>query len=480
MGTDWWACTDMGAEYRYQELEKWLLAGIQAKRWRTGERLPSIRTLCKEKQLSKATVQHALQRLEARGLVQARPKAGYFVTRPTDDVKTPLSRAQTKAPQPVTVNELLHDIMRRGAAFDLKPASTEGDLPPGIVALHRSIGRELRKQRGGDYQYYDDPSGNLALREQLARHHAHRGWCLDVDELCMTSGCQHALFLALMATCQKGDVVAVESPGFYGTLQLLEQLQLQVVEIPTSTESGMDVDALEDALKRWKISACVLTPAFATPSGALMPEGARKHILALAEQYDLALIEDDIYADTAFDVVPEPLKAMDSGNRVILCGSFSKCLSRDLRLGWVSGARWHSRIVQLKLVTQLASSRYLQQGVANFMKQGGYAAHLRHQRGRLLKQRDQLLSLLMAWPIDLRFSQPQGGLAVWVELPTSVDVLKAYPKALNDGVVIIPGTLFSSSGQFTNCIRIGFLHQWTQDRVSALNRLPAYFDNCLG
>ena len=462
----------MASEYLYQKLENWLLQGIQQQRWRLGERLPSIRTLCREQGLSKATVQHALQRLEVQGLVESRPKAGYFVTLQPKTVKKPLSRSRIEAPRPVNVSELLLDIMRRSAAFDLLPDLHGGDLPPGIVALNRSIGRALRSQRGDDYQYYDDPTGDLALREQLTLHHSRRGWVVSPDELCITSGCQNALFLALMASCERGDVVAVESPGFYGSLQLLEQLELQVVEIPTSIETGIDISALEQVLKRWKIKACILSPSFATPGGALMPYDAKSRLLELAEQYDLAIIEDDIYAELAFGTVPDPLKALDRNDRVIMCSSFSKSLSRDLRLGWISGARWHARILHLKLVTQLASSRYQQQGVADFMEQGGFATHLRRQRHVYRERRDQLISYLHDWPCDLRVSLPEGGLAVWVELNDSVDTLASYAEALKQGVVITPGPLFSISGQFRNCLRISFAHSWDDRRVAALNRLP--------
>ncbi|WP_428035269.1 PLP-dependent aminotransferase family protein [Amphritea sp.] len=463
----------MTSDYLYQQLESWLLKGIEEQRWLMGDRLPSIRALCKQHGLSKATVQHSLQRLEAQGLLEARPKAGYFVALHAKTVKEPISRSRIEAPRPVTVSELLLDIMRRSAAFDLLPDLHAGELPAGIVTLNRSVARALRRQRGDDYQYYDIPAGDAGLREQLSLHLLRRGWQADIDELCITSGCQHALFLALMATCEKGDIVAVESPGFYGVLQLLEQLGLQVVEVPTSISTGMDIEALQEVLKRWKVKACIVSPAFSTPGGALMPTDARQRLLTLAEQYDLAIIEDDIYADTALGVVPDPLKALDQYNRVILCSSFSKSLSRDLRLGWISGARWHERIIKLKLVTQLSSSRYLQQGVAEFIADGSFAAHLRRQRHELRERRDRLIAHLRAWPGDLRISLPQGGLAVWVELPDGVDTLEAYPEALDRGVVITPGPLFSVSGQFRNCMRLSFSHPWDKRRVEALNVLSA-------
>lgn len=458
--------------YRYQQLEQWLLQGIIDGRWKLGDRLPSIRELCAQQDLSKATVQHALQRLEAQGLVEVRPKAGHFITLVPNATTPPRVMAKMEAPRSVNVSDLLLDIMGRSAAFDLLPELHAGDLPPGIVALNRAIGRALRRQRGADFQYYDSPAGDPALREQLGQMMAKRGWPVGVDELCITSGCQHALFLALLACCQRGDVVAVESPGFYGVLQLLEQLGLQVMEIPTSTATGMDIDALEEALARWNIRACVVSPAFATPGGALMSDVSRQRLMELADRYDLAVIEDDLYAESGFSKVPDTLKSLDENQRVIHCSSFSKVLSRDLRLGWISGARWHQRILHLKMVTQLASSRYLQQGVADYMKEGDLSAHLRRQRKVLRVQRDRLLASLHAWPVPVRVTVPQGGLAVWLELPDRVDTLAAYHRALAAGVVITPGPLFSASGEYANCLRISFAHPWDGRRIHALNRLP--------
>jgi len=462
----------LAQEYRYLQLEAWLLQCLKEQRWRPGERLPSIRNLCQEHGVSKATALHALQRLEAQGLVEARPKAGHFVSQQIPRAQAPLSRTRIEAPRPVTVSDLLLDIMRRSAAFDILPESHSGELPPGIVALNRAIGRSLRRQRGEDYQYYDEPAGDAGLREQLALHLSRRGLQVAPEHLCITSGCQHALFLALMASCKRGDVVAVESPGFYGVMQLIEQLELRVVEVPASSETGMDIDALEEVLRRWQVRACIVSPAFATPGGALMDDSAKRRLLALAEQYDLAVIEDDIYADTAFGAVPDPLKAQDIEERVILCSSFSKCLSRDLRLGWISGGRWHARILHLKLVTQLASSRFLQRGVAEFMADGGLTAYLRRLRIELRERRDHLLSLLQAWPGEVRVSAPQGGLAVWVELADTVDTLAIYPEALRAGVVITPGPLFSVSGKFRNCLRLSYAHPWTTAREAALKQLP--------
>ena len=468
--------TTMPADYAYSQLERWLLQELNNQRWVPGERLPSVRQLCHEKNLSKATVLHAFQRLEASGKIEARPRSGYFVCHtpaPTLSAR-PLQQATPPFPAPVNVSELFSDIMQRGAAFDLLPrdAQHQEQSTPGIEILNRSIGRALRQLQGATHQHYDEPAGYWPLRQQLALRYQKDGCSLAADDFCITSGCQHALFLALKACCNKGDLVAVESPGFYGVLQLLEQLELKVLEIPASPVTGMDLDWLETAAQQWPIRACVITPSFATPTGAAMPLEQQKKLLGLAEVLDFTLIEDDIYRDLAFYERRTPLKALDQQGRVILCGSFSKSLSRDLRLGWIHAGRWQSQVVQLKLVTQLASSRFVQQGLAAYLQDGHYDRHLRQRCAALQQNSKQLMAALAEhWPDGLHFSRPQGGLSLWAEWQQPLDTLQLYQPALEAGLVITPGSLFSASGQFRQALRLSFTHPCKGRRYQALENL---------
>jgi DNA-binding transcriptional MocR family regulator len=467
----------MGSEYRYRQLEAWLIEGIQKKRWNKGERLPSIRSLCADKSLSKATVLHAYQRLEANGLIEARPKSGYFVCASRPDRPLPETRSPVSAPVPVSVSDVVMDVMTRGAAFDLLPERQQREDNSHVVQLlNRHIGRALRLQRGASHQYYDEPAGHVELRELIAQRYSRLNCNLTTDELCITAGCQQALFLALMATCQVGDTVAVESPGFYGVFQLLEQLGLKALEIPSSAADGLQTQVLAEALTRWKIKACVVTPAFATPSGATLKHSAREELIHLANMHDFAVIEDDIYGDLGFFTRPEPLKALDTEDRVILCSSLSKNLSRDIRIGWISAARWHGKVKHLKLVTMLASSRFVQQGVVSFFKDGAYDAHLRKQREVLRYNCDQLVNYLNEhWPSDIKLSVPEGGLALWLQLPDNLNTLAHYNEALKEGIVITPGALFSAADHYHHCIRLSFAHPITQTREAALFRLGKLF-----
>lgn len=471
-------------QFHYQTIADDLRGQIAANRWMGGERLPSVRDLRRHYQRSTATILHALHLLEAAGLIEARPKSGYFVLAPkpstvgTRSISKHLPQpAPQQPPQPVTVPALFRDIMQRSAAFDILPGAPGANIPA-LPLLNRHIGRALRRQPQSRALYYNEPAGLKPLREEICHHYRQLGLPLEPRQLCITNGCQQSLFLALMACCQPGDTVAVESPAFYGVLQLLEHLQLQVVEIPASAADGMDIDALESALQRWPLRACVVTPAFATPSGACLPAASRRRLIALANHYELALVEDDIYGDLAFTHRPAPLKTLDSDDRVILCSSFSKSLSRDLRIGWISGGRWHDKITQLKLVTQLASNQTLQEGLASFMAEGHFRRHLRQYPLLLRQQRDQLISAIHRdWPTSTRFSVPDGGLALWLEMAAGTDTQAAYSQALAQGIVLTPGSLFTIANNFKRYLRLSFTHPLTPEREHALSCLAELLTN---
>ena len=459
-------------QYQYEIMARELEGKIREKIWIGGEKLPSIQKLTEQYQLSKNTVIHALHDLEASGLIEARPKTGYFVTRLFAQKSPKQIESATLAPMAVSLPGLFNDIMQRGAAFDILPDSPSNPPSNHIVTLNRYLNRAQRNHAQRKIMHYDQPLGSLDLRFQIKEHYRSVGLNITAADYCITAGCQNALFLALMASCQPGDNVAIESPAFYGVLQLLEQLQLNVIEIASSSTTGLDPHELENALQKWRIRACIVSPSFATPSGANMPAEHKKQLIELANRYDMTLIEDDIYGDLGFNERPPPLKAYDTQDRVILCGSLSKSLSRDLRLGWVAGGRWHSQISRLKLVTQLAHNQSIQQGVQAFMAEGHYRRHLSFYRQVLKRQRDQLIVCLQRyWPQSIRFSIPQGGLAMWVQVEPQVDTAQLYHQALHQGMVLTPGALFSASAYYQNYLRLSFAHPTVGARENAMRKL---------
>ena len=461
-------------EYLYQQLVRDITEEIRSGQRAVGERMPSVRALCQEKAVSKSTVLATYDRLEADGLISARPRSGYFVCAQQLESRQSLRRPSPSRPEstpvPITASQIMMDIMEKGAAFDLIAAT---DNSPGNDHLRRCMARAHRRQTNIEQMNYDEPAGSATLRQQLVQRLSQGASQVTADEMVITTGCQNALLLALMATTRRGDVVAVESPGFYGVFQLLEALGLKALELPSSADHGLSPEALELALQHWDIKALVVSPCYGTPTGACMPEIHKQRIIELIQARGIAVIEDDIYGDLGFSLQrPRTLHSYDTTGSVLLCSSFSKSLSRDLRIGWIVPGKYLDRVKQLKLITTLASSRSQQQGIGHFIKEGGLDRHLRLRRQQLQQQSQELLSLIPQYlPMAISCSQPQGGLSLWLEFQDSVDTVKLYKSALDIGVILTPGRLFTAQESYRNALRLSFAYPWTQSRIDALERL---------
>ena len=246
--------------------------------------------------------------------------------------------------------------------------------------------------------------------------------------------------MALMVATEPNDVVAIESPGFYGALQLLEVLGRKVLEIPSSVVDGISPDALRLAADHWNIKALIVSPSYTTPTGACMPNHNKQQILQLAEQHQFCIIEDDIYAGLHFTSQrPSTIYSDDKTGSVILCSSFSKSLSRDLRIGWIVSKKYHQQILALKVATSMASGISQQQGIASFIAQGGLDKHLKLRRQQLALQRDQMLYLIQQHlPMVQSISRPTGGMVAWVELESNINTLHLYHQAKEKRVNYYP------------------------------------------
>jgi len=427
--------------------------------------------------LSKSTVLNAYGRLEAEGLIEARPRSGYFVSIGTSRNRKTQTQAISNpdsAPLPVSTGQVIIDIMEKGAAFDLLPSGEPGKHQANEnKELRRALARAYRQQSSYQQNYYNKPQGSEQLRAQIVgRMHA-AGSHLNPADVVVTTGCQGALLMALMATTQPGDVVAIESPGFYGSIQLLEALGLQIMELPSSPSDGIRVAGMGEAFDRWPVAALILSPCYSTPTGSCISDQDKQSILALCLARDIAIIEDDIYAELHFGMQrPRSLHSFDTSGSVLLCSSFSKCLSRDLRLGWIAPGKYREKIKRLKVVTSLATSASLQQGVADYMQQGFFERQLRRRRAQLARQCYQLQTQLpRLFPQARSWTSPQGGLSLWLELPVATDTTALYHRAQQLGITITPGALFTSQRQYGHCLRLSYAHPWTAPRITALETI---------
>jgi DNA-binding transcriptional MocR family regulator len=286
---------------------------------------------------------------------------------------------------------------------------------------------------------------------------------ISMDEIVVTAGALEALDLSLRTVAQPGDTIAVESPTFYGCLQAAERFGLKVVEIPTDSHQGVDLDALSNAIARYPLRACWIMPTLQHPTGSIMPPDKRRELVRLLSKHEIALIEDDAYADLQFaDNPAPPAKAYDKQGYVLHCGSFSKSLAPGYRLGWVAAGRFTRGVARLKMESSLATSLPVQQGIGRMLAQGGYEAHLIALRKHLAEQQAAALdSLSRHFPSGYRVARPGGGYFLWIECAPTVNSLEVHRLALKGGITVAPGPMFSARRQFGNYIRLNTGHPWT-------------------
>ncbi len=268
----------------------------------------------------------------------------------------------------------------------------------------------------------------------------------------MTYGAGEALALCLRATCASGSAVLVESPTYYGLLELIENLGLRVVELATDPREGVSLEHIREAIRTIsRIGACLIVTNYSNPLGCSLALDSKKELVSLLAKRRIPLIEDDIYGDLPRpgDRRPTTAKAFDTEGLVLLCSSTSKTLAPGMRVGWVSPGRFRDAVLQMKTNQTFACPAITQMAIAEFLEHGAYDAHLRKIRSvyweLLCRFSD---AVARYFPAGTRISRPQGSFVLWVETNADTTVLAVC--ALNEHhISIAPGCIFSAKGMAT-------------------------------
>jgi DNA-binding transcriptional MocR family regulator len=450
----------------YEQVADRLCDAIATGSLRPGDRLPSVRQLSNQERVSISTVLQAYVHLESLGLVETRPQSGHYVRRRERPrpAEPQVSRPATTA-SPVSVSALVSRVYR--AAGDPRVVQLGASIPSPELLPTQRLNRELATlaREAGDLGVeYDMPPGCLELRQQIARRSLEWGCSLSPDELITTCGASEAIYLALRAVARTGDTIAIESPAYYGTLQAIESLGLRALEIPSHPRHGLELEALEAALEKRRVAAVLTVPSFSNPLGSCMPDEHRERLVALLARHDIPLIEDDIYGDLFFGPErPRSCKAFDTEGRVLLCGSFSKTLAPGYRVGWIAPGRYRERVELLKFAQTVATATLPQLAIASFLRSGGYDRHLRALRRRLAAQMEQMTEAIAEhFPEGTCVTRPTGSSLLWVEMPATVDALALHSRALEAGISIAPGPIFSAQPQrYSHFIRMSCSQPWS-------------------
>ena len=441
---------------------------------RVGDKLPSLRLICERYSVSQSTALQAYYQLESRSLIESRPRSGYFVHR---SPKRSLPLPTISTPGHVTPGDL-HEIisrvykdMGRSGAVPFSLGVPALELLP-IAKLNKGLLRATRTLKGSGLEY-EQVQGNENLRRQVARFYSGEGQPIGPDDLLITAGCMDALSMSLMAVTHRGDTLAVESPVYFGILQLAQSLGLNVIELPTHPQTGIELAALKKALELKKIAACLLVSNFNNPLGSLMPDEHKQEVVRLIQHHGVPLIEDDLYGEVYFGAErPRSCRSFDDSGLVLWCSSVSKTLAPGYRVGWVAHGKFKDEALRLKLYHSIAGTTITQEVIAGFLETGRYAHHLRGLRHTLQANALRYSRAIADYfPEGTRVSRPQGGFMLWVELAKHIDSVALYERAMRQQISIAPGNMFSLQGQYRNCMRLSYGMPWNNTIENALRQL---------
>jgi DNA-binding transcriptional MocR family regulator len=426
----------------YVTLADELSALVENGQLKSGDRLPSVRTLVRQKGISATTAMAALRAVEHRGFAEARPQSGYFARPSRVAIAEPVSTRSLAVAHDVGIDDVMVQVIEAShdpAFAPLGAAAPDAELFP-LLRLRRILASTARRRPELLGEYSLSFAGVDTLRHQLLRRYADIGCAMSPDEIVITNGCTEALNLALRTVTRPGDTVAVESPAYYCILQVLQGLGLKALEIACHPSEGMRIDALAEALRERggrTVKACLVSANFSNL-------GAR----------------------------PLPAKAFDRDGGVILCSSFSKTLAPGARIGWLCGGRFTPALKRAKWASSGSSPAILQEVIAQTLASGGYERHLVQLRATYAQRVAQVAAaVLRHFPAGTRMTQPRGGFVLWIELPRGTDSLQLFDAALRQGVNFAPGPLFSATGRYRHFLRLNCGRRWTPALDAAVARL---------
>lgn len=440
----------------YRRIADSIREAIANGRLAVGARLPAIRSLAGSLEVNRDTVALAYEALAEDGLVEATVGRGTFV------------RARHADPPPHAEPPGLTGEVQRLLAIE--NARTRFGAGDDVVEMHalvpdpalypvddfrRAVGRAV--SRGGPGLFlYGEAQGHPGLRRVLADRYAAAGIDVGPEEIVLCHGASQGIALALRLFASSGDRVAVEVPTYHNVLTALASLGMEPVPVPM-TEAGPDLEALERVLARPEVKAFYTIPSFHNPMGTTTGLLHRRGLLDVARRTGKPIIEDAFEMDLRTRGAPvAPLASLDEAGFVVHLHSFSKSLFPGLRVGSiVARGRAVDGLVALKHATDLSDAMLLQAALAEFIEEGAYDRHLGRIR-RELRARHRAVdeALAACLPEGTRWTRPDGGYQVWVELPFAVDTRELLADASRAGVLFSPGAHFMLDGGASRCLRL--------------------------
>lgn len=428
----------------YDSLKKRLAEG----EWLAGQKMPSIRKLAASGNSYHDAVA-AYARLVSEGELTAFAGRGYFVTSRAAQI------AVSHDPQSMDGDPLFR--LLQGGQHYTKLGC--GWLPPAwrdTESLAKAIRRTARLEQSSLAEY-GDILGHLPMRKQLCVH-MKRHTRVDVrpSQVITTLGATQALDLLARLLIKPGDHVFVDEPGNGNLIRLIQLAGGHVVGIPR-TQDGPDIDEMQAHLALHKVRAFFCNSTLHNPTGGnISPHNAFK-VLRLAIEHEFYVIEDDVYGDFS-PGVRQTFAELDNLERVVYIGSFSKCLSASLRVGYIACAQeLVEPLTRLKLLTCVAVPAFCERFVNTILSDGTYARHMKDVQQRLISQQVQTQKALRerGWQFDI---EPQGGMFIWAYHPDLPNLQPLISALERKKILLMPGSAFAVTRDYQRYARINCTH----------------------
>ena len=403
-----------------------------------GMKLPSIRQSARQRQVSKSTIVEAYDRLAAEGVIEARKGSGFYVL----GNLPPFNLSKVKPMRDRRVDPLW--VSRQSLEADdsiLKPGC--GWLPPSWMPQDsiRAALRSLSRAPDAVLTEYGTPNGFVPLRELLVRRMSVNGIAASAEQVMLTESGTQTIDLLCRFFLEPGDTVLVDDPCYFNFHALLKAHRVNVVGVPY-TPTGPDIDLFDKALRAHRPRLYITNSAIHNPTGAVLSPAIAHQLLKLADQSNLIVIEDDIFAD--LELVPAPrLAALDGLQRVVHIGSFSKTLSAAARCGFIAARQdWIEGLIDLKIATTFGGEPFSAELTWRVLKDGTYKKHLNSLRERLSRAQNDTCRQLKNIGIE-PWLVPEAGMYLWCRLPGDVNASELANEAVRQGIILAPGEVFS-------------------------------------
>ena len=458
----------------YQTIVDYFVENIEKGSILPGEKLPSLRKISDQFDVSLSTAVEAYRKLELFGYVTARDRSGYLARLPlqAENVLLPSRKFKSKLSEIEHIDEII-ELINQTQDSETAPFGV------GIPSLERFPFKMLNRYMAQTLKHHPLASSNYIfglgleeLRSELARWM--RPWVgvTSKDKILITNGCLEAINIALAGECSPGDIVAIESPCYFGLLHAIHHHGLKALEVKTDPDLGLDPEALETLAKTNKIKALISTPNAQNPLGFSMSDERKKQIIAICKKYHIRLIEDDIYGELAFDKKrPKSYKYFDKDGVVTHCSSFSKFLGPGLRIGWCIAPDDMNPYLRQKLSLNLSTSTFAQY-VVNSILRNENLLKVGQDLGDYYQKNIQIYSNVLQSSLGqkLCLSNPTGSYFLWARVD-GLDSIAAFQKAKKQKISFTPGPLFSATRQYGNYLRINCAHEYNEKRHQELMAL---------